>query len=253
MKPITAGHFVRWLPTSYRNAMGIVGEHRARYGLEFAQPQPRNLDHTAARSVLEDVLGIAFDVEDDDGAISDRRDGDTAPETLGERAKEHANGTTASAVSAVISAVMQEVERVASRLIGTLEHEVTETTPGPEDEEDTDSIEEERLADEPAATNEGTTDEHAVGTPSAGRKARGKAPLGSLGAVEGTRVHTSTWHQPPLFDVTRSDPAVLVRTRAAGRAMVPLRRSAVWADMGPRIRGPPRRPGQRCPEVTGLD
>ena len=297
MKPITARHFVRWLPTSYRNATGILDAYRSRSGVELAQPLPRKLGHPAARRVLEDLFGIDFDAEDEDGTISPRCDDGTAPEILGERAakraaaqrarreherafrhldaralmrvgreaasrgevtkgrfntayrrlhpgferaawrqralvlthqgrrieatvrgpkgvefsvslpaeaderaviaallrriemaaraagtrqptarteptpraargpkvdvealsKEGAIGTTATTASAAseeISAVMREIEQVASRFIGTLEHEAAEATTEPEDEKDTSATEEEHLADEPVDTKE---------------------------------------------------------------------------------------------------
>ena len=60
IKPLTAGHFARWMPPSYRSAMALVEDVRSRRGLELEElpedtapsvgllrEEPQDLDHGA--------------------------------------------------------------------------------------------------------------------------------------------------------------------------------------------------------------
>src|SRR5690606_9631010 len=71
VKPLTAGHFVRWLPQSYRNAMALVDGVRARHGLEFDR----------GRRIAPSFTRTARDV-----GLHDRQPEPKAPQILGERA-----------------------------------------------------------------------------------------------------------------------------------------------------------------------
>src|SRR5690606_24064481 len=71
VKPLTAGHFVRWLPQSYRNAMALVDGVRARHGLELDRGQR---------------VAPSFTRTARDAGLHDREPDPKEPQILGERA-----------------------------------------------------------------------------------------------------------------------------------------------------------------------
>src|SRR5690606_3508080 len=193
---VTRGRFnaaYRRLPPTFdsaeRRRRALVLTHRSRrieatvrgpHGAEFSTSRPAGTDERTVIAALLYRIEMAIGrsagqpkaraVDPTPTGTKDTHEPNLDGDALVQEPGAHAATPAGHAEPEAIAAVMRELEQITSRLFGRPEHEATDATPGPEDQEDAGVDEEGHLAGEP-----GDTKERTVEGASAGPEPRGEA------------------------------------------------------------------------------
>src|SRR5690606_2454836 len=112
-------------------------------------------------------------------------------------------------------------EQLMSGLFGRPKPEATDTTPGSEDHEDADAIEEGHQAGEPVDTKERPVEGASAGPEPRGDAVEREGLAPAAGPGEGTGVHAPVGHPPPMLDVAEPHPAELELAERGARPPPP--------------------------------